>query len=232
VLVLFSDEGQSQAIKIELKIPAPTSQYRFAIEEKELNNGIAAALGSVRNYDVSGGQCSLVVTSKSCYALTAAHCLRDVLSSQGKVEWQALSGGKNPIGLGTMKPGSLPSEIGINSTMKIKFLKAGEASRYVVDGIEKELTPNQQKLFRIPQQLDFYNSFRSDGVAIATGVEISVENTKAQVIAIGHGFANRLLERNDLERPPNPEESVGGGVMSDADSFYKFIRESRGLNLA
>lgn len=197
-----------------------------------MSNGVAAALGSVRSYSAGRENCSLVVTSKSCYALTAAHCLKDILTSQGKVEWQALSGGKNPIGMGTMKPGSLPTEIGIGSTMKIKFLKTGEASRYVVDGVEKELTPNQQKQFKIPQQLDFYNSFRSEGAAPATGVEISVENKKAQVIAIGNGFANRVPELKDFERPPSPDELGVGGVLSDPDTYYKFIRESRGHDLA
>lgn len=231
-VVLFSGQGRTQAIKIDIKIPEPTSQYRFAIEEKEVNNGVAAALGAVRNYDVSGGHCSLVVTSKSCYALTAAHCLRDLLAAQGKVEWQALSGVKDPIRIGTMKPGALPSEIGIGSAMKVKFLKAGQASRYVVDGVEKEMTPNQQRQFRIPQQLDFYNSFRSDGVAAATGVEISVENKKAQVIAIGNGFANRALAPKDFDRPPNPDDPRVGGVMSDPDTYYRFVRDSRALDLA
>ena len=102
----------------------------------------------------------------------------------------------------------------------------------MVDGVGRELTPNQQKQFRVLQQLDFYNSFRSDGVAVATGVEISVENKKAQVIAIGNGFPNRVPEYRDFERPRNSDEFGVGGVMSDWDTYYKFIRESRGLDLA
>ncbi len=231
-MVLFSHEGRTQAFKIEFKTPAGTSQYQFAIEEKELNNGIAAALGSVRNYDVSGGHCSLVVTSKSCYALTAAHCLKDILTAQGKVEWHALSGTKKPIGMGTIKPGALPADINIGSTMKIKFLKAGELSRYVLEGVTKDLAPSQQKLFGLQRQLDLYNSSRPEGTAAATGVEISVENKKAQVIAIGNGFANRALELKDFERPLSADELGVGGVMSDPDTYYKFIRESRGLDLA
>ena len=223
---------ETKAQTIQLTFPKAASPYRFGIEEKELGNGVGAALGAIRSYDVDGGKCSLVVTSKSCYALTAAHCLKDMLTAQGKVDWQALSQAKNSMSMGTMKPGSLPADLNIGSSMKITYLKSGDKSRFVSEGVAKDLTPNQIEQFGLQRQLDRYNLSRPDGEPAATGVEVSIDTKRAKVVAIGHGFANRALSMRDFE-PTNNHELVGnGGVMSDSDSYYKFVRESRGLDLA
>jgi hypothetical protein len=137
------------------------------------------------------------------------------------------------MAMGTMKAGSLPADISIGSSMKITFLKsAGETSRVVAEGVAKDLTPNQVKQFGLQQQVDRYNLSGREGEPAATGVEISIETKRAKVVAVGHGFANRALSAKDFEPPINQDAAGVGGVMNDPDSYYKFMRESRSLDLA
>lgn len=211
----------------QLNFPKPPPPYRFVIGQKELGNGVGVALGAVRNYDVDEGNCSLVVTSNSCYALTAAHCIYGLLAAQGKVEWQPVSGFKTPMAMGKMKAGALPAEIAIGSSAKITWLRSGQTSRIVSEGVAKDLPSSRAKLL-----IDRFNVMKPEGEPAATGVEISIESKRVKVIAIGRGFGNRPLFANDFEPPANHDADGVSDVTSDSNSFYKFMRKSRNLDLA
>lgn len=231
-LISFCSTAWPQIVTIE--IPKPKSEYLYKVGEKEQGNGVANALSAVRSYNVDGGKCSLVVTSKSCYALTAAHCFQRLLSDQGKVDWQILWEGKTPLKMGFMKDGALPAQLPINSTIKMRYLKGGEPSRFVQDGKATTLNSKVITSFGVQRQLDLYNLRRPEGTEPATGIEYSIEDVKASVVAVGRGFANRTIGLSDFEiaaRSSTDSNSLNG-VMSDYDSFYKYTRDSRTLELA
>ncbi len=226
--------SSASGAETKLVLPKSTSSYHFVLENLERENGIANALTAVRDYGVDGGKCLLVVTSKSCYALTAAHCFQRILSAKGNVTWQVLSDVKKPIQIGFVKDGVLPYDLDLETSFRFKILKGGQVSRYTENGQVKTLTASQQRIFGLQDQIDRYNSKQGPETSPATGIEISLMSPTAKVIAIGRGFSNRTISIKDFEQPASDRrgDESAGGVMSDSDTFYKFVRESRALDLA
>jgi len=189
----------------------------------------------VRRYGVGPAECSLVVTSKSCHALTAAHCLKAVLEKDEKITWQKLSPVKRPLRMGRVKDGVLPYDLDIGNTLKFKILTDGEGSRAVDRGQSTELTPAQIESFEIQQRIDRHNRTRKADAPLATGVEVSVDRRPAKILAMGQGFASCDVFPADLEsvrRGSSKDQAFRGGAMSDPDSHFKFVSESRTLGLA
>ncbi len=233
-LLFIQAQEVSFAQTIKLELPLSTSSYRFKVEKKESESGVAKALEAVRSYDIDDGKCSLVVTSKSCHALTAAHCFQRLLTKQGKVEWQVLSSGKEPLQMGYIKNDLLPFDLEIGSTFLFKFLTDGGVSRYSQGSQSIDLSDSQKRTFGAQMQIDRYNRDRAPGTPVATGIEISIESKSATLLGLGRGFSNRTVGITDFEHPAHGQEmgSSQSGVMSDPDSYNKFVRESRGLDLA
>ncbi len=214
------------------KLGKSTSKYIYTAEDKERASGIAGVLPAVRKYAVGTGHCSLVVTSNNCHAMTAAHCLQDTLTKQGKVRWDKLSEGKNPIAMGFMKDGALPATVQIDKTIQVTLLTNGEKSRLVAEGKSQELNDRQLKLWGMQSYLDRHSMMGEPKDAVASGVEISIVSTDAQVLAIGRGFSNRVVLPTDFGRKNSNDEYISNAVFDDADSYFTLVRDGRVLELA
>lgn len=184
-------------------------EYPSTVPEELRSEKFESSRAAVRNYGSRGGFCSYVVTSKSCHALTAAHCISDALIAGKHMNWvnQNESGSKK---LGWLN--KKPSEIQFLLT-EFSLLPAKDGKDAIVEnGKSSEIDPAEVK-----KKMDW---FRSRSEKIKGPLVQELKENKVQLLAMGQG----IFPGGGLDVSAGFDQPLDDNEL---ENFYTYMRDTK-----
>lgn len=198
-----------------IKLPGQTNpfvvkrEYPKEVPEELRSEKFERVRASIKNYSSIGGTCSYVITSKSCHALTAAHCISNALTAGKHMNWVSQNE------MGTKKLGWLnkkPSEIQFQLS-EYSLLPSSDGK----DAILKNGQPLLSDPAIVRKELDW---FRNRYTQIKGPLTQEYKDNKVQLLAMGSGiFSSGGLDTNaGFEKPIDDNE---------LENFYTYMRDTK-----